>query len=299
MNETAVSLCLNPTAGRGRAGKRLARIKSLLETRGLAIDVFESRASGDLEKEITHRVNSGVRRIIVAGGDGSVHEAVNGLLVANVSAALGVIPTGTGNDFAKACGIPLNWQRATQELADRISTQQSPRKIDVGRMNDRFFANGVGIGLDAKVTRIANTIRWPIGDFVYPLAVLRCLYDGIATPELRITSIKKERLGPVTLVNVSNGAWVGGMFHIAPMARNTDGVLDLMIAGPVSRARILGLLPKLMRGQHLNEPEIVHDEVLQLSIAAAGPVESHLDGEIQAPQTEFKISVQRAALDLL
>lgn len=299
MHETTVLLCLNPTAGRGRAGRRLARIKQLLEEKGLALELFASRAGGDLEAEITRRVIAGTRKVIVAGGDGSIHEAVNGLLAAKESAALGVIPTGTGNDFAKACGIPADWQRATRELADRIASNQTTRKIDVGRMNDRFFANGVGIGLDAKVTRIAHAIRWPIGDFVYLLAVIRCLYDGIATPELRISSAVQERLECMTLVNISNGPWVGGMFHIAPMANNMDGILDLMVAGPVSRTRILKLLPKLMRGRHLQEAEITHDEVRELVVSAALPIECHLDGEVQTPQKIFNISIRPAALDLL
>ncbi len=159
-------LFLNPTAGRGRAGKRQPGILELLSRSGLDVEYHASRSSGDLETQVQEQVDAGATRVVVAGGDGSIHEAVNGILHSEQHAALGVIPTGTGNDFAKACGIPLNWEHATQLLADRLIANESPRKIDAGRFNNRFFANGAGIGFDATVTRIAQSIRLPIGDLV-------------------------------------------------------------------------------------------------------------------------------------
>jgi diacylglycerol kinase (ATP) len=213
--------------------------------------------------------------------------------------ALGVVPSGTGNDFAKACGITLDWEQATRSLAQRITTSAPVRKIDIGRVNDRYFANGLGIGFDAKVTRVARSYRWQVGDLVYLLAILRCLYDGIATPDMDIRDEHIKLSGPVTLATVCNGPWVGGMFHIAPMADNADGRMDLLIASPVSRMRILALLPLLMRGKHMQEPEIMHHLVRKLTITSAGPVEWHLDGEIQPLQNRFDIEVLPAALNLL
>lgn len=299
MTGNSISLFLNPTAGRGRARRRLPRIEALFRQHGISVDVLASQAIGDLENQVTTCINNGARRIIVAGGDGSIHEAVNGLLRADASASLGIIPTGTGNDFAKACGITLDWEQATHLLAQRLAANQPTRTIDVGRVNNRYFANGLGIGFDAKVTRVARSYRWPIGDFVYMIAILRCLYDGVATPELSIDSDESPWRGRATLATVSNGAWVGGMFHIAPMARNNDGKLDLIIASPVSRMRILTLLPKLMRGRHMNEAEIRHHTVQNVVITAAAPVESHLDGEVQPLQSKFDISIIPASLDLL
>ena len=141
------------------------------------------------------------------------------------TARLGVIPTGTGNDFAKASSIPLDWEQATRLLGVRIVAGATWRRVDVGRMNERYFANGVGIGFDARITKVARSYRWPIGDLVYLLALLRCIVDGVTTPAMTISAEELTRSGPTTLVNVSNGAWIGGMFHIAPMADNSDGKL--------------------------------------------------------------------------
>jgi diacylglycerol kinase (ATP) len=266
---------------------------------GLAIEYHESRSPGDLEEQVRTQVDNGATHVVVAGGDGSIHEAVNGLLTSKNRAALGVIPTGTGNDFAKACSIPLEWEHATRLLADRIAAHERPRKIDAGRFNDRYFANGAGVGFDAKVTRVAQSMRLPIGDLVYLLAIFRTMVDGIASPKLRINADDFTWDGPLTLAAISNGPWVGGMFHIAPGADNADNILELLIAKPVSRRRILTLLPKLMSGEHLQEEEIVHRPVTRLTIRAELPIASHLDGEVQPLQTDFDLSVLPGALDLL
>jgi YegS/Rv2252/BmrU family lipid kinase len=299
MTEETVSLLLNPVAGRGRAGRRLSQIERIFDAAGMRYEVCLSSAVGDIEAQAFARSAGGQDTIIVAGGDGSIHEAVNGMVRAGGGARLGVIPVGTGNDFAKASGIVLDWEKAASSLCERLARRGPAHAIDVGRMNDRYFANGAGIGFDAKVTRIARSYRMPMGDLVYLLAIFRAMADGIATPSLHISADDFEWTGPVTLANVANGPWVGGMFHIAPTARNDDGRLDLIIADPVSRARICALLPRVVRGRHLTEPEITHTSVRRLTIEAEAAMPSHLDGEVQPPATRFEIEVLPAALNLL
>jgi len=299
MTSGPVSLFVNPTAGRGRAGRRLSRIAALLEQAGIEFEPYQSQTIGDLEDQVRSQVNRGTDRIVVVGGDGSVHEAVNGIMGADNPARLGVIPSGTGNDFAKACYISLDWEHATQLLAERIKVDATSRCIDIGRMNERYFANGAGIGFDAKVTRVARSYRWPIGDLVYLFAIFRCLADGVATPDVTITSDELTTHGPITLASISNGAWVGGMFHIAPMADNSDGKLELLIADPVSRMRILSLLPKIISGKHLGESEVRHASVCRVTIDCSADVPSHLDGEVGAPASRFVIEILPAALNLL
>ena len=238
------------------------------------------------------------QRIVAVGGDGSVHEATNGIMRANGDAVLGVIPSGTGNDFAKAAGITLDWENATRLLADRIAAGGQSRRVDVGRMNDRYFANGAGVGFDARVTRIARSYRVPIGDLVYLVAIFRGMAEGIATPNMRICANDNTRTGPITLANVASGPWIGGMFNIAPQAKNDDGKFDLLIVEPVSRPRILALLPKLMSGKHMSEKEITHEQVTEILIESDGPVDCHLDGEMQPPQQRFEIELLAGVLHL-
>ena len=299
MSTASIPLFINPTAGRGRAGRRLPTIERLLRDNGGEPDVRPSTAMGDVEQQVRAVIDAGAERIIVAGGDGSVHEAVNGIMRAEKDAALGIIPTGTGNDFAKAAGISLDWQAAARLLADRITSNAPVRMIDVGRMNERYFGNGAGVGFDAKVSRIARDLNWPIGDLIYLVAVLRAMADGIITPDMKILADNFSWDGPLTLANISNGAWVGGMFHIAPMADHADGLLDLLVVAPVSGPRILRLLPKLMQGEHMDETEITHVRVRSLRITASAPVPSHLDGEVQPLGTSFDIEILPGALGLI
>ena len=295
MTRKPIPLFINPAAGRGRAGRRLARIVERLAARGIAAEIRASAAPGDIERSVGELPAGS--RILVAGGDGSIHEAVNGIVRSGRDISLGVIPTGTGNDFAKSAGIPRDWAAACDGLAAKLLDDSAPRTVDLGRMNDRYFANGAGIGLDAKVTRIAHSYRLPIGDLVYLIAILDTMREDVATPHMTITG-DTVWSGSVTLVSISNGPWIGGLFHIAPMADNRDGLLEMLIAAPVTRRRIFGLVPKLMRGRHLDEAEICHASIRRLTLVAEAPVESHLDGEIQPPATQFEFEVLPGALKL-
>ena len=299
MSDASIPLFLNPVAGHGRAARTRAALSKLLNDNGIAHTVIESRGAGDLEDQVRLAASGGAGRVIVAGGDGSVHEAVNGIMASGQPTALGVVPVGTGNDFAKACTIPLHWEDAAVLLVDRLTSGVAPRTIDVGRMNGRYFANGAGIGFDAKVSGIARNIRLPIGDLVYLAAVLKALWDGLSTPDIEVSCENVAISGPVTLVNISNGPWVGGMFRIAPDAANDDGELDLVVISPLSRMRILRLLRKLMNGTHMDEPEMSWHRVGACRIVASEPVPSHLDGELQAPRTRFDVEVMAGALGLL
>ncbi len=299
MTNQAIPLFFNPVAGRGRTGRRAASVSAILDANGIAHTAIASQEPGHLEALVLGAINDGQRKILVAGGDGSIHEAVNGILRSGHEVEFGVIPTGTGNDFAKACSIPLSWEDAATLLADRISSGSPGRQIDAGRCNERFFANGAGIGFDAKVSRISHSINLPIGDLVYLLAVFRGIWDGIATPHVSLRFGDERFEGALTLASFSNGPWVGGMFHIAPMAKNDDGLLDLVYVKAVTRRRIMSLLPKIMQGTHLDAPEVDWKAIRKCELTADAPVPSHLDGEIQPLQTQFSIEVLSGALRLL
>ncbi|MGI9206268.1 MAG: diacylglycerol/lipid kinase family protein [Woeseiaceae bacterium] len=299
MSTTAIPLLYNPVAGRGRAGRLAPSIVQEFESRGLKIDLIASTGVGDLERKVHELAASGATQIVLAGGDGSIHEAANGILASGSNASLGIVPVGTGNDFAKSIATPLEWRQATAQLAIRIRNAEPCRTVDAGKMNSRFFINGAGIGFDAKINNIAKKYQWPIGDLVYLFAVFEGLWDGVVTPNVHIRYGTVEYEGPITLANISNGPWVGGMFRIAPMADVSDGQFDLILAEPMSRARILGLLPKLIRGTHLGHAGLRHVQVRDFSLEADAPLPSHLDGESQPLQTAFNAQILPAALKII
>lgn len=292
-------LIVNPAARRGRSKRRIADLVAAFRQAGLQPELLESEAQGDLETKVRAAADEGAGQVVVAGGDGTVHEAVNGLMTAERKPALGLIPTGSGNDFAKACGIDLDWALAARDLAARIADGTAPRPLDVGRCNERYFANGVGIGFDAIVTRYAHQVRVPIGDLVYIVGLARAMLAGIVTPELTVEAPEIRYDGKATLANIANGPWLGGRFLIAPAADNGDGHFDLVIAEPVTRRRILQLLPSLIRGEHLDAPEVRHASIGHVVVTAESPTPSHVDGEVMPLATRFEIECLPSALRLL
>ncbi|NNE59312.1 MAG: diacylglycerol kinase family lipid kinase [Woeseia sp.] len=292
-------LLYNPAAGRGSAARHITAVVTEFARAGVTVVTTPSGSAGDIEARFFELSEAGESRILLAGGDGSVHEAVNGLMRSSTSAALGVIPLGTGNDFAKANNIPLIVADAVAELAPRLTDNVDARAVDVGKLNDRFFANGAGIGFDAKISAIAGSIRLPIGALIYPLAVVRGLIDGVVTPDMSLRFNDQKLSAPLTLASFNIGQWVGGMFPIAPQARNDDGLLDVVYADALSTREVVRLVPQLLRGTHLDNAKVHHALAESCQVRASVDIPAHLDGENQAPQRNFDISILPGALRIL
>ena len=299
MTANIVHLFLNPTANRGRANQCKNRIIRILEESGISVITYVSQSKKDLETNIFNCVEKGATRIIVAGGDGSIHEAVNGILKSNNKVMLGIVPIGTGNDFAKSNNISLDWEYTTKQLSQRIVEKKMLRVIDIGKCNDRFFINSVGCGFDVKVALAANSIKLPIGKFIYLLAFIKALFKGTKGPNLEIQSNEFSWKGPVTFASINNSSWVGGMFNIAPMADNTDGKLDVLIAKPMTRLQILLVVPKILNKTHNGSKQIVHKSITSLSLNSKKNIYCQLDGEIQPLQKRFEIQTVKKILTLL
>ena len=142
-------------------------------------------------------------------------------------------------------------------------------------------------------------MKMRIGQIVYFIALLRALAGGVRSPRLTLEYDGELREGQFTLVSFSIGSWVGGLFPIAPLASNIDGLLDLVTADGMSRMQILRLLPKLLDGEHLGQPRVQHHAVSHCRVRAEEPLPVHLDGEILEPTAELDVEVLAAALHVL
>jgi diacylglycerol kinase (ATP) len=288
-------LILNPQAGRG-AGRRLAApIEACLAGLGLPTDASHSRHVGDLADQTEAACRAGYDPVIVAGGDGTVFEAVNGVMRAGSGTRLGIIPVGTGNDLIKAAGLPRDWREACRRVAAGAT-----RSIDVGRCNDRYFANGIGAGFDAEVARDARSIRRLRGNIVYGVALLRVLARGVKAPRVTIEDEHGRIEDDITLVAVANGPWYGGAFHIAPGARIDDGLFDVVIAEAVGRLGVLRFTPRVLAGTHLSLPIVRHRRARRITVACSTGLCVHADGEILYDAAErLDIEVLPRALTLI
>jgi YegS/Rv2252/BmrU family lipid kinase len=280
----------NPAAGRGRAVRQWPDIARKLHDIGLAFD--ETVTTRPLEAAaIAEREARNYERIVAAGGDGTVHEVVNGLMRAGVSssakAVLGVIPLGSGDDFAKLLGA-----------GNRI------RKFDVGRITAgaevRYFANGMDIGFGAHGAR--NVQRVPkfltgFGAYLAALALTMVRY-----PLLRVR-LQLDDAPPFDMTTAMtaamNGTTFGGTFRVCPEARADDGLLDLLLVEAVGRLEILQLVPKILRGAHAGDPRLRMVRAQRLSIESAEPLLVEADGEIVFEgATRLQIHVLPAALQV-
>lgn len=282
----AARMIVNPVAGGGAAGRAAERIRGLLSDGGVRVEVLRTAARGHAAALAEASAREGWPAVVSLGGDGTVHEVANGLLRAAEPGAaavpLGIIPVGSGNDFATLAGVPRDPDAAARRVLSGVT-----RAVDVGRLAvdggaPRFFTNGVGVGLDARVAIEANRHRRGKGIAIYLWALLRVLRH-FPPPRLAVSldgGPASDRLR--TMVTVANGARHGGGFWIAPDAAVDDGVLDVAMVEPLGRVAILRFLPRVMRGAHGGHPAFSVTKAVRVEITSPDPLPVHADGEIVA-----------------
>lgn len=269
-----IQLIINPHAGRGDGARIGPEIARELARHGFDCEARLTNDRGHAVELAREAAETGADCVAIAGGDGSIHEAVNGLMQADRDIPLAIMPVGTGNDFAKMFGSP-SWQTVCAHLAEGRQ-----RQVDVGRCNGRYFTNGVGIGFDAKVADIANNIRWLRGKAVYGVALARVLAFHHDNPAVRITTDEHSFVQPITLMAAANGRVYGGSFRISPQASIDDGALDIVIAANYTRMQILKLIPHVLRGTHLGLPGVRFLRTRRLTVESQQSLTVHADGEM-------------------
>ena len=271
-----VALIVNPQAGRGAGGRLAPEVHERLRQSGARGEIRFTGGPGEMGSLVAAALHDGADCVAIAGGDGSVNEAVNGYVgVARANQALGVIPLGTGNDFAKMLGVGNDWRLACDRIANGAR-----RRVDAGRCNGLVFANGVGAGFDAQVALEANGIRWLRGNAVYGVALARTLLLRYATPNARVVHDGGVIEGRITMLAAANGTTYGGAFRIAPGADIADGMLDLMVADRLSRAGIIGFIPHVLRGTHVGRKGVTMVRTRRIVVETDEPLVVHADGEI-------------------
>lgn len=266
-----IALLTNPTAGKGRAARVRDTVVPLLHGAGWRVHNLAGRDAGEASDLARKAVADGVDALVVCGGDGMVHLALPA--VAGTDVPLGILPAGTGNDTARSVGIPL---RDPVAAATRLLAWQ-PRRIDLARSGDRWFATVLAAGFDAVVNERANRMSWPRGQMRYNFATLAELRTF--EPLRYELSLDGENLQlEAMLVAVGNGPSFGGGLRIAEGATIDDGLLDVVVIGPVSKLELVRTYPKLFRGTHVNHPQFSRRRVRQVTIACPGIV-GYADGE--------------------
>ena len=289
------TIIANPVSGRGRARRTGERVADLLHERGVYVDLMMSGAPGDCERLAREALARGVRQVAACGGDGTVHEVVNGL--ANSDAVLGIVPCGRGNDLVRALGLSSDVEDVVNTLVHGVD-----RAIDLGKVGDRFFATVASLGFDTAVAqRMRNqgtgflTRALKVGGTVsYGLTVLRTLV-GYRSSLVRLRGDFGVFEGRILLAATANAPFYGSGVKIAPDAMVDDGVLDVCIVADVSRWTVLRMFLSAYSGAHVGHSAVRVVQTRTLQIESDDPLWIFADGE---PMCEIpaKIEVVPGAL---
>lgn len=278
-----IKLIFNPIANLGRAWPIAASLRPVvLESGGAdwAGTVYPSHAT-ELARQAGEE---GYERVIAMGGDGTVHEVVNGLMALPPERrpCLGVVPLGSGNDFAHAVGVPNN-----SEAALRQAMTGQPRPIDVGTVMDgggrmEYWINAIGIGFDTIVTIHSRRVPLVQGFAVYFAAVIQTILFDYRPFRLKVKSDAGEWEDELLMLVLCNGNREGGGFHVAPASRADDGRLAFVGVRRISRPKMLATLPYFIKGSHAHLSQVRMGEFTDLDLISDQPLFIHTDGEIFA-----------------
>lgn len=285
----------NPFSGKGRGAQEAEAALAHLRARGLDVRVYagESAASGRML--VAQALDESPRVLVVIGGDGTLSGILDAVCAAGIPVVL--VPAGTGNDLARALGLPRRDPVAAAELA----LTGVPRAIDVGEVRAAgrtdLFLTIAALGFDAKVSDRTNRLRWPRGVLRYYLALV---VELVRLRPMEFTvSVDGEPPSqePGTLVAVGNTASYGGGMPLCVGAAADDGLLDIVQVAPLTRLRLLRLFPLLLRGAHLTRSEVTRRQARSVTVSAPGLV-VYADGE-RIAENECTIGIRRAALTIL
>jgi diacylglycerol kinase (ATP) len=283
----------NRRSGKPAGRRRLDAIVSGLRAAGAAVDV-ELPDSAEAMRARAERVSRFEHdALLVAGGDGTLHAVVNGLVRAprDRRPKLAVAPLGRGNDFAGAIGI-----RSESDTLSAIASGRS-RPVDLGRAGSFVFLGIAGTGFDARAARRAQQTPLLTGSLLYTYAVLRTLVD-FRPLGARVRYDGGAYEGPITFVACGNTTRYGGGMHITPHAEVTDGLLDLCLVKEISRATLLRMFPTVFSGSHLGHPSVLYARSSFVEIETDEPAEVFADGEF-LQRTPVRVDVLRGELDVL
>lgn len=282
MRNHDVKFILNPNANMGKAWRLAADLRPVMDEYGgadWAGSVFPTHAI-----ELTRQaVQEGYDLIIAGGGDGTVHEIINGLMEfpPQERPSLGVVPLGSGNDFASGVGMSEEPWEALRQIFNG-----TPREIDIGWVEDdrgrrEYWHNTVGIGFDAVVTIYSHNLPLVRGFLMYLIAVLKAVFLKHQPMNLRVTVDGERRWeDELLMLTLCNGPREGGGFYISPHSVIDDGVFEYVSVTGVSRPMMLRLIPEFMRGKHLRFSQVELDSFRTLEIESSQTLYIHMDGEI-------------------
>lgn len=267
-------LIYNPTAGREQFRKVLPLILDKLEQAGYETSAYATQGVGDAVQAARLASHRGHDLLVVAGGDGTLNEVINGLAAEEYRPQIGLIPAGTTNVLARELGIPRDFEAACEVI---IKGEAIP--VDVIKVNDRYFIGVAGGGALTELTyEVPSRLKTILGQLAYYVKGIEKLV-ALQPTKMTIISPEKQFDEEIMLFLAANSASLGGFEKLAPQAKLDDGYLDVLAVRKVSMPEFLKLLTKVPRGEHVSDPHVTYFQTKSLTVSAEGEVWLNLDGE--------------------
>ncbi len=288
-----ILMVYNPIAGEGTITDKLEDIVNLHKAEGFDLVLREINGDLDLEKVLIE-LNDDYSHIIVAGGDGTVNMMVNSLIKLNINIPLGVIPSGTANDFASHIGMPNDVLEACRKIL-----ASKPKRIDIGKVNDDYFVNVASLGLFTDVSQKTNqALKNTIGKIAYFLKGIQEIPNFKKIP-IKIKSKEYNYEGEVYVILIFNGNSAGSM-DFAYNADMSDGKLDVILINPETMLEVFPLLMKLIMKKNLEDTVgLTYFQTDELSLETKMKnISTDIDGEY-GPLLPLKISCIKERLEIL
>jgi len=283
---------VNPAAANGGALRRLNGLRARLETAFGPLDWRVTQRAEEITALARGAADAGHPQVLVAGGDGSVHFAANG--VAGSPTALAIVPVGTGNDVAVSVGLPTDPERALEVLAER-----HVRAIDVGAVGDRVYVCVLGVGLDTPALHLLERLRaFGRSRVLYSYAALHTLVT-YRPRAIAVTHAHGRVELPVAFAAVTNTQTYAGGMRICPAARVDDGLLDLCVIAGQPWPRLLRLFRRVVAGRHAGRPGVLLAQTPWVRFESREPVPITLDGELTPLSIPLEVRARPGALRVL
>lgn len=267
-------LFANPSSGRGKGAKVLSIVETYLNRNHVEyLSISTNTLKQSLISLTQTLIENPEAKIIIIGGDGMVHAAINNIK----DNAIGLIPAGTGNDFARALGLPLDDPIRNIKNINAASAEY----IDLGKVGQEYFAAICSTGFDSIVNERANKLKWPRGKMKYNIAMLLEL-PRFKPRSYEIVIDGKRLQTQAMLIAIANGLSYGGGMKVCPAADLQDGLLDVMILAPVPKLEFIQIFPSVFKGLHITHPavSILQGRSIQINANAVAYADGERIGEL-------------------
>jgi diacylglycerol kinase (ATP) len=262
-----LKLIYNPAAGRGRARRHIGEAERWFLDRGARVEIEESASPDDMSRIAAESSRAGFDRVVVCGGDGSLNLAIRNFDLD--SGTLGLLPLGSGDDFAHVLGIPSKLAAGCD-----VVLNGTPRSVDVATANDRRYLGVAGLGFDSEVAEYAGHVKFLRGSLIYLYSIMRVL-PRFTPHRVRINGRAEE----IMFAAVGNSRQYGGGIRITPDAKIDDGALDLCVVYRTTRVQLLKTLPKAYTGAHVKSPFVATERGPEFVIEGDREMVVYADGE--------------------